>query len=759
MNFRFDPIPGTRLGFESNLGVKSMTTAIRISFVCLAALFAGTSLGLWDAGEAFAQPKTWTGPPKTGRGYKVRVDSAPQQAAVYLEDEKYGIVGYTPWVGRLGRGNWKVIVKKEGYEATERYLQVKRTGKVQEAFMPMVKVDVPASVEVRPDADQNTFGAEVWLDGQRQGTLPLTMSVDDGRHLVEVKKEGFEPFAQWIQVREGERLTVNPMLRVGSAGQTGGLLVEAASPGEVFVDGIARPGRTPLIVSGLQEGSHVVEVRSVGAEPLRQTVDVRANETTKVFLGPTALGATLLRVVSDMGTAQVSIDGQVVGTVPYDASHLAAGRHVVEVSVPGFAPKTDTVELVHGVPATVELNFGAPSGPSGVLSIRSSEIGAQVLVDGEEIGVAPLTRALSAGSHEVVVTKPGFGRFVQTVEVAEGAESEIEAALEEASLLRLTSDPPGADVFLDGELLGQTPFESAEIPSGDRSVSVRLPGFRDFEQTVTLEPGRESQLTATLQGIEGEGMVQAPEDVDAVQRGLTSFSARALPKGRSTIDLGVGYPYYLDGRITVGVGRIADRFDADAGVLLRSYFSRTELGLAGRVTLVDVEPFSLAGFGAIGGGANFVDDSGRNSFFTDLGVAASLSGLGAVTVTGRAYANFYSDRHCPEADLTTMQFSERGVDPLDACTDYLMGNLPVADRARIDDELFEGENQLFDRDNGARLMTSLLVEVAFRQEFNFWVIFEGAPFQSERAAFTSYFGAMPEEDLTTYIRAGATYKF
>src|SRR6185436_1961209 len=100
-------------------------------------------------------------PTKSGRKYPVRIDSAPQQAAIYLDDEKYGIVGYTPWAGKLEKGNWTVILKKDGYELASRIITVKRSSRLQETFMPMTRKIEPGVIEVRGDADKNSFGADV----------------------------------------------------------------------------------------------------------------------------------------------------------------------------------------------------------------------------------------------------------------------------------------------------------------------------------------------------------------------------------------------------------------------------------------------------------------------------------------------------------------------------------------------------------------------------------------------------------------------
>ena len=140
--------------------------------------FAVALLVFCTAFEALAQQITR--PKRGGRAYKVRVDSAPQQAAVYLDDEKYGIVGYTPWDGRLQKGDWKVIVKKDGFKPVTVTMTVKRTSRVQEKFVPLAPDE--ATLDIRADADRNTVGAEIWIDGEKKGTIPAEVKVKDGRH-------------------------------------------------------------------------------------------------------------------------------------------------------------------------------------------------------------------------------------------------------------------------------------------------------------------------------------------------------------------------------------------------------------------------------------------------------------------------------------------------------------------------------------------------------------------------------------------------
>ncbi len=651
----------------------------------------------------------------------------------------------------MAKGNWKVILKKDGYRTEIRPLTVKRTRRLQETFIPMVRQERPGKVEVRADSDPNAAGARVWIDGEDKGTVPLVIEVKKGRHLVEVKKDSYQVFSQWVQVEESERASLNPVLR--SAGN-GRVLVEADVDGaEVFVDGKPHPDKTPTIITGLTSGPHVIEVRKPPAKPWQQTIRVTDGSTAKVIA---VLAGAGVRVVSDKDGAQVLVDGVDKGVTPVELRDLAPGEHVFEVRADGLPPKRTKAVIEAGKASVIELNFEIPDGPTGTLKIVSPVPEAKVFIDGTEVGLVPQTRVLSEGTHYVVVEKAGFAKYQKELNIVAGKTETLQVELRAAGTARVLSRPEGAEVFVDGARIGQTPLSSVEIPAGEHVLSVRLPGFYDYEEVLTIVPGETKVINPRLESLEAE---PTADDRLQEQRGLTSYGARTMSKGRSTIDVGVGFPYYLDARFIVGAPKIANRFGFDVGVTLRTLFTRTEMGLTARVNLIDEDPFSVGAFAQVGGGATFFDNSNRNSFFADLGGAVSLTGLGSVTLTGRAYLNFYSDRNCPGADVQNQRFTDRDADAVDTCRDYLNGSISAADRARVD-SLTGGPEGLFKRDTGVRLMTSFLIELAVRQHMNVWVLIEGPPLQSERASFTNFFnGLMLSRDPLLYPRVGVTYKF
>lgn len=701
------------------------------------------------AGEALAQPQAT--PCQTSRRarYNVRIDSVPPQAAIYRTGLNC-LLGYTPWEGRLESGNVSIRIEKEGYEEGSKSFKVLRTRRLQEVMVPLIKKPDPPKIEVRADADKNVFNARVFIDGQDQGAVPVVVQVGNGRHLVEIKKEGYQDFNQWVEVKEGDRTTINPVLKVIEVEKKGMILVEADVTGaEVFIDGARHPDLTPTLIRDVVEGPHVIEVRKEPAMPWKQTIAVAADQTAKVSaqLQATMKGPSgSIRVISNVQGARVFLDGTELGPAPIDIKDAKPGEHVVEVKADEYITREERVTVSAGSATVLKLDLQpvAAVKEGGKLKIVSPVPEAEVFVDGERVGSVPQEKEMQPGDHFVVVTKAGYKKFEQKVRLEAGQTITVTAELDAAGALRVLSTPSGAEVLIDGEVIGATPLNQEDVDVGDHVVTVRMVEHYDYEQQIKIEGGQRTIVSAKLERIDTGPTVA---DLMREQRALSSFGARALPLGRSTIDFAAGYPYYLDGQFTVGAGKLAG-VGFDAGVFVRSFGSRTEVGARARFTLLDKEPFSFALFTQVGGGSNFVDDSGRNSVLFDAGAMASLTAFGSMTVTGRAYLNAWSDRHCPIAGEG---------EPIDICTQGPYD----ANKARVDDLLgIRSFAQMEDRENGARLMTSLIVEVAIWQRWSLWAMFEGAPFQKERAAYTSLFnGLLLTDDIGTYARLGGTFKF
>jgi hypothetical protein len=692
--------------------------------------------------------------------YKVRVDSAPPGATVYVGRKESGAVGVTPWSGALTSGNHTLILEMEGYQPATRSVKVARTRKVQDFFVPLVKVADPPRIDVRADADKNLFGATIYLDGQPQGTAPALLTTTVGRHLVRIEKEGFVAFEQWIEVKDNEKVTLNPFLREARS-KLGTIIVEADVPdAEVLLDG-NRIGTTPAVIPDVVEGLHVVEVRKEPALPWKQTVQVRVGEQTKVRA---ELKATLggqggsIRVLSNVQGAHVFLDGTDMGAVPVDIKDVKPGEHVIEVKAPKYQTREERVTVNAGSATVLKLDLHPESKSEAVIKVVSPVPGADVYIDGALAGKVPIEQEVGAGEHYVIVKLDGYKTFEHKLRIERGQVQTVSAELRAVGRLRVLSDPPGATVLINGIPQDErTPVELNEVEVGETVVRIEMAGMMPQERSLPIIGGKTEVLSFRLE-IQGKSELELLDE----QRGLSSFGARTLPRGRSTIDFGIGYPYFGDVRVNVGAGH-AGNFGLDAGVGVRTFFARSELGLGVRLMLVDADPFTLGAFSDIWWGSKLLDNSKRNGMTFNAGAMASLTALTQVTVTGRLYFNTWSDRHCPSIDRSG-DFEPQS-DPISACVNYrdfvIRGTNPDAMSVQRMERVtgLSGEG-MFGRESGARLMASAIAEIAVRQHWNLWFMLEGAPFQTERALFTNDFAQpMFKSDFNTYFRMGLTHKF
>lgn len=689
---------------------------------------------------------------RRGRTYPVRIDSAPQQATIYIGSKKCGVVGYTPWNGRLPKGTHTVILEKTGYADKTQAVDVRRLRRRQETFMVM---DVgKGTLDIQ--AGSNATGASVTVSGQKIGTVPVKHQVSPGRYLIAIEKDGFSRFEQWIDVKGGETVPV----RADLSKQAGSILVEAdVRDAEIYLDGNKVNATTPAVINNIAAGPHVVEVRKSPALPWRQTVEVKAGATTKVSAGLQAslagAGANV-KIVSNVAGADVLLDGKKVGVTPMTIKAVKAGNHIIGVKKRGYEANEEDINVQVGQALVLKMNM-RKAVPSATIKVIVAVPGAQIFVDGNKVDSKKREIGVTPGEHFVTVTKEGFAKFEKKVNVKADETLPVTAELKAMGGIRFLSTPTGADVILDSQPIGQTPMVNEVLEAGEHVVTIRYQGYYDYEEPVTVEAGKLKVVRAKLQQIE-TGPTEA--ELRRRQKGLTSYGARVLPAGSSTIDFGFGYPYFFEGKITVGVGELAKKYGFDAGVLFRTFLSRTELGVTGRLTVVDKNPFSLGLWSDIGGGSNFIDDSGRNTFFMDLGAAASLTGLGSVTITGRAYLNLWSDRHCPVKENGAFLTNDID-DVLDICIKVDNNDtLSDVEMRTLQNTIGDNFDDILDRESGARLMVSLLAEVAIKQRWNIWLLFEGSPQRGERAAFTDTFNAPQlEQDVESYIRLGATWKF
>jgi hypothetical protein len=176
----------------------------------------------------------------------------------------------------------------------------------------------------------------------------------------------------------------------------------------------------------------------------------------------------------------------------------------------------------------------------GTVAVESTPPGSEVLVDGESSGTTPVTLTLRPGAHTLELRR-GDLRRTFSLDVAAGASMTQSLHWEdivETGGLRVTSEPPGARVLVDGQEKGQTPLELADLPVGRHTVVVRT-AVGGVTNQVVINAGGTTELNVPV--FSGWLAVFSPVELQIVERGRvigTSTDGRLMvAPGRHDVEL------------------------------------------------------------------------------------------------------------------------------------------------------------------------------------------------------------------------------
>jgi hypothetical protein len=92
---------------------------------------------------------------------------------------------------------------------------------------------------------------------------------------------------------------------------------------------------------------------------------------------------------------------------------------------------------------------------------------------------------VSAGRHEIEIVNEAVGyKVIRTLQVAAGKVSSIKLEMPQGTLS--LNAQPWAEVWLDGERVGETPIGNLSVAIGSHSVLFRHPEFGERHQTALV---------------------------------------------------------------------------------------------------------------------------------------------------------------------------------------------------------------------------------------------------------------------------------
>jgi len=331
-------------------------------------------------------------------------------------------------------------------------------------------------------------------------------------HYITVSKSGYYDYhydaGSYFTI--GDYITVNAVL---TPIPTNGYLSISSSPSGaiVYVDGIYK-GTSPLTVT-LPAGSHSIQMSMSGYNSWSGSTNVNVGQTTSVSASLTpSVTYGYLSVSSSPSNADVYINGVYKGDTSFTIG-LNPGTYQVMVKKSGYTSYSTTATVNTGTTTSVSANLQQSA--NAYVQIASYPSGAAVYIDGTYVGNTQYSTAsnpnymhagpfTSGTSHTLLFSLDGYNSYSTSFILSSGETRTISVTMTPTTpvvttgTLQISSDPSGADVYVDNAFRGVTPVNLNDITVGTHTVLLQNSGYDDWSQSISFSAGQTVERTVVL---------------------------------------------------------------------------------------------------------------------------------------------------------------------------------------------------------------------------------------------------------------------
>ena len=189
--------------------------------------------------------------------------------------------------------------------------------------------------------------------------------------------------------------------------------------------------------------------------------------------------------------AQITLAGTLQKKVTPAEYMLPPGVYVVKFTKEGFRPHWQKAEVKIGKTAEINIPLVPVTSSLLVTAKAGGKYGVNVSYRGKNMGETPLVlRDLPIGKGEITLSKTGYSFRRVAFEIEDSLPPPPVATELESNrgTLKVDSLPGNGDVYINGKLFGNTPFEE-EFEEGKYSVEIRKNGYYPQMKSVNIKRG------------------------------------------------------------------------------------------------------------------------------------------------------------------------------------------------------------------------------------------------------------------------------
>ncbi len=261
----------------------------------------------------------------------------------------------------------------------------------------------------------------------------------------------------------------------------------------------------------MPQGNRMLKVKHANYAPVMVTFadygveKVESNRTYELTItasgnvvGPVDAGGNFYALTVSPKDAKVSIDG-VLQSSSSDGEYSAMlpyGSHTYKVEAGGYISKSGTFTISSSDMTPINVSLVSAM---ATVSVTCPTPAVSLYVDKKSVGTIPWTGSLKEGMHLVEVKKEGYRSQQRTINLSQ--QQKLDVAFNELAAIQgnlsVNYKPFGADVYIDGKKIGQSPRVFNGLLVGNHKVEIKKDGYGTDSKQVNILEGQ----TATLAGM------------------------------------------------------------------------------------------------------------------------------------------------------------------------------------------------------------------------------------------------------------------
>lgn len=384
---------------------------------------------------------------------------AEDNSDIYVDNEFKGVGS---WFGNVSYGSHIFEARKISHKPFSLQANVQ-----QEGGNDTILLGLPTPVYGRLELATIPSGASVYVADKYLGKTPFAENLLIGEYELVLKNEAKADITLNVNIEENETLVLEEKFADSKR-----VFVMTDRNGDSLFVNDKYVGNSPQTLY-LTHDVHIIKAVRDKYNVTNELDVFFANDTVKYFIGKE------MQIVTDSEKDKVYIDGEKIGKAPCIAK-LSYGTHELKIARGKYVYER-TIAVEDDGTKELKVELGKK------VTIKTTDKGDKVYVDGKYFGKTPLTKYMYYGNREIKIVRDKELEKTHTITVSDDDVNEYTLYI--GQLVTLESTKKGDDIYIDGIKKGDSPLVY-DMPIGNHEVLVKRHRKTDVQRLYIIKDGQ-----------------------------------------------------------------------------------------------------------------------------------------------------------------------------------------------------------------------------------------------------------------------------